>query len=171
MAIYKNPYTIGDFWGISNVNKAASTDHNRLMPFKFIIDGDQTVTYDGCFDSTRCTYSDRYSNKLNAVEENSYLCITDLRKVIRDHPQITVKQLNRMIYRLQYICHQALLSGLVDLHGYILNATTTKVMPEVISIPEFPEEPDDDKDKKDAGSIESLLRIGSIFVTDNTIDC
>ena len=129
---------VGESWGISSVNKAVTNDTNKLFYIKFIINSVTTVTYDGVFDYSRTAYSDRYSNKLNSVEQNSYINISDMRSIVRDYPTITDKQLNMMFQRLLNTCLEAVIVGVTDFSGYTLCVNLDGTLPSPLTIPALP---------------------------------
>lgn len=129
---------VGDYWGISSVNKTTSNDNHKIFFFTFTINNVTTVTYSATFDLSGTTYQDRYSNKINNVEQNYYLNISDMRSIVRDYPTITDTQLSRLFQRLINTCIEAMIIGITDLSGYILNANLDGSAPTPVSTPAFP---------------------------------
>lgn len=111
---------VGDYYAISSVNKAVASDINSVYYFKFIVDNDETVTYDGSFSYSNTKYQDRYSDAVNNIEQNVYLNLNDMKRLVRDYPTLTELEVNNIFIQLFSTCMRLMNKKLTSLAGYTL---------------------------------------------------
>ena len=138
---YRNTDTsVGDFWGISSVNKAVTSSSNKIFFIKFCIDNDTSTVYDASFTFSGTMYQDKYSNLINDVEQNVHVNIIDMKRLVRDYTDLTNKELNNIFRQLINICLDMINRDYTQFNNYLICVTRDGSAPASTTIPPINEE-------------------------------